>query len=153
MSREPVSLVRFPTGRWASCHLGNQPQPEAPTAPHRPRGRGACPSGDRELGIPSEDQRQELEEPGSAQALRLPPSPGLGRVSPGPPPAPRWGRGMALSSVQGAHVRVCVCSVVSDSVRPRGLYPPGSSVPGALQARTLKRVAVPFSRGSSRPRD
>ena len=31
--------------------------------------------------------------------------------------------------------------------------PPGSSVPGILQARKLERVAIPFSRGSSRPRD
>ena len=41
----------------------------------------------------------------------------------------------------------------------RGLYhdpidgsPPGSPVPGILQARTLEWVAIPFSRGSSRPR-
>ena len=31
--------------------------------------------------------------------------------------------------------------------------PPGSPVPGILQARRLERVAIPFSRGSSRPRD
>ena len=31
--------------------------------------------------------------------------------------------------------------------------PPGSSVPGILQARILEWVAVSFSRGSSRPRD
>ena len=31
--------------------------------------------------------------------------------------------------------------------------PPGSSVHGILQARILEWVAVPFSRGSSRPRD
>ena len=30
---------------------------------------------------------------------------------------------------------------------------PGSSVHGILQARILERVAIPFSRGSSRPRD
>ena len=30
---------------------------------------------------------------------------------------------------------------------------PGSSVHGILQARILERVAVPFSRGSSQPRD
>ena len=30
---------------------------------------------------------------------------------------------------------------------------PGSSVPGIPQARILERVAMPFSRGSSRPRD
>ena len=31
--------------------------------------------------------------------------------------------------------------------------PPGSSVPGILQTRTLERVAISFSRGCSRPRD
>ena len=36
---------------------------------------------------------------------------------------------------------------------PHGLYTqPGSSIHGILQARTLKWVAVPFSRGSSWPR-
>ena len=30
---------------------------------------------------------------------------------------------------------------------------PGSSAHGIFQARTLERVAMPFSRGSSRPRD
>ena len=45
-------------------------------------------------------------------------------------------------------------SVVSDSLRPRGLYSqPGSSVHGILQARILEWVAISFSRGSSRPRD
>ena len=36
---------------------------------------------------------------------------------------------------------------------PVACSPPGSSVPGILQARTLERVAISFSRGSSRPRD
>ena len=31
--------------------------------------------------------------------------------------------------------------------------PPGSSVPGTLQARTLEWVSISFSKGSSRPRD
>ena len=31
--------------------------------------------------------------------------------------------------------------------------PPGSSVHGILQARNLEWVAIPFSRGSSQPRD
>ena len=31
--------------------------------------------------------------------------------------------------------------------------PPGSSVHGILQARILDWVAIPFSRGSSQPRD
>ena len=46
------------------------------------------------------------------------------------------------------------CSVVSDSLRPRGLCsPPGSSVHGILQARRLEWVAISFSRGSSQLRD
>ena len=31
--------------------------------------------------------------------------------------------------------------------------PPGSSVHGILQAKIVEWVAIPFSRGSSRPRD
>ena len=40
-------------------------------------------------------------------------------------------------------------SVVSDSLRPHGLY----TVHGILQATTLEWVAFPFSSGSSPPRD
>ena len=48
---------------------------------------------------------------------------------------------------------VLAITVVSDSWRPYGLYsPPGSSVHGILQARILEWVAIPFSRGCSRPR-
>ena len=36
---------------------------------------------------------------------------------------------------------------------PVDCSPPGSSVHGILQANLLEWVAVPFSRGSSRPRD
>ena len=36
---------------------------------------------------------------------------------------------------------------------PMDCGPPGSSVHGILQARILEWVAIPFSRGSSRPRD
>ena len=36
---------------------------------------------------------------------------------------------------------------------PVDCSPPGSSVHGILQARILECVAIPFSRGSSRPRD
>ena len=36
---------------------------------------------------------------------------------------------------------------------PVDCNPPGSSVLGILQARVLEWVAIPFSRGSSRPRD
>ena len=45
-------------------------------------------------------------------------------------------------------------SVVSDSSQPHGLYSPlGFSLHGILQARTLEWVVIPFSRGSSQPRD
>ena len=44
-------------------------------------------------------------------------------------------------------------SVVSNSLQPCGLQPPGSSVHGILQARILEWVAMPFSRASSRPRN
>ena len=40
------------------------------------------------------------------------------------------------------------CPVVSDSLQPHGLHSPG-----ILQARMLEWVAVPFSTGSSQPRD
>ena len=36
---------------------------------------------------------------------------------------------------------------------PMDCSPPGSSVHGILQARRLEWVAMPFSRGSSQPRD
>ena len=57
---------------------------------------------------------------------------------------------------RGGRTGACLCllcarSVVSDSLRPQGLW--GSSVHGILQARILEWVAISFSRGSSRPRD
>ena len=42
------------------------------------------------------------------------------------------------------------CWILCD---PMDCSPPGSSVHGILQARILEWVAIPFSRGSSRPRD
>ena len=47
----------------------------------------------------------------------------------------------------------CYHSVVSDSCNPMDCSPPGSSVHGISQARILEWVAIPFSRGSSWPRD
>ena len=44
-------------------------------------------------------------------------------------------------------------SVLSDSLWSRGLWSTISSVYGILQAKLLEWTAMPFSRGSSRPRD
>ena len=46
-----------------------------------------------------------------------------------------------------------VAKFASDSCNPTDYSLPGSSVRGILQARILERVAIPFSRGSSPPRD
>ena len=59
-------------------------------------------------------------------------------------------------SSEPAHFPTCKVKmkVVPDSLLSHGLYsPPGSSVHGILQARILEWVAIPFSRGSSQPRD
>ena len=45
-----------------------------------------------------------------------------------------------------------ICSVMSDSLQPHGLYLPGSSVHGILQAEILQWIAILFSRESSWPR-
>ena len=59
--------------------------------------------------------------------------------------------------MEKANCWLCVShSVVSDSSRPHGLgarRPPGSSVHEILQARILEWAVIPFSRGSSWPRD
>ena len=44
-------------------------------------------------------------------------------------------------------------TVASESLRPHGCSPPGSSVHGIFQARVLEWVAMPSSRGSPPPRD
>ena len=51
---------------------------------------------------------------------------------------------------------VCACLVAqscSTLLQPMNGSPPRSFVPGISQARILERVAIPFSRGSSWPRD
>ena len=49
-----------------------------------------------------------------------------------------------------AQIRIVLSrSVVSDSSWPHRLWPASSAVHGILQARKLKWVAIPFSRGSS----
>ena len=44
-------------------------------------------------------------------------------------------------------------SVMFDSWHPKGCSPPGSSVHGLLQAKTMEWVTISFSRGSCWPRD
>ena len=51
------------------------------------------------------------------------------------------------------YIYMLSCSVVSDSLWPHGLQPQASLSMGILQARILELVAMPFSRGSSQPRD
>ena len=48
---------------------------------------------------------------------------------------------------------MCVCSVVSNSLRPHRLSLAGFCVHGIFQAEILEWVAISFSRVSSRPRD
>ena len=48
---------------------------------------------------------------------------------------------------------VCVCSVISNSLRPHGLKPTGFSIHGIFQASIRKQVAISSSRGSSQPRE
>ena len=52
------------------------------------------------------------------------------------------------------YVCECVsCSIMSNSGNPMDCRPSNSPVHVILQARILECVAIPFSRGSSRPRD
>ena len=48
---------------------------------------------------------------------------------------------------------ICFSHVWHSVCDPMGVSPPGSTVHGILQARILEWVAVPYYRGSSRPRD
>ena len=74
---------------------------------------------------------------------------------PAPPPAPQSAAVSASQMREGLLFR-CVCSTCLSCVRlcgPEVCSPPGSSVHGDFQARILEWVAMPSSRGSSRPRD
>ena len=67
-----------------------------------------------------------------------------------------WTNGISDKSeiaVIKIEVKVLVISHVWLFVTPMDGSPPGSSVYGNLQARILECVAIPFSRGSSQPRD
>ena len=52
-----------------------------------------------------------------------------------------------------SQIEACMCSIVSNSLRPHGLQPARSSVPGIFQARILERAAISYSWKSSWPRD
>ena len=67
-----------------------------------------------------------------------------------------WGPLMFYLNKHNMNIFQKLCGIlmrVSDSLRPHGLYLPGSSVHGILQARILEWVAVASSRESSQPRD
>ena len=58
--------------------------------------------------------------------------------------------------MSAALTKFCVCVLVALSrmtLQPMNCSQPGSSVHGILQARILEWIAIPFSRGSSWPRD
>ena len=55
-----------------------------------------------------------------------------------------------ITAAAAAAKSLQACSTLCDPIDGN---PPGSSVPGILQSRTLKCVAISFFRGSSQPRD
>ena len=78
------------------------------------------------------------------------------------PPAPNPSRHQGLFqwviqvSINNYSDCVCVCLVVQSCLTlcdPVNCSPPSSSVHGILQARILEWGAIPFSRGSSQPKD
>ena len=67
------------------------------------------------------------------------------------------GRGLSQEGPRGSFsyktVRVLVAQSCLTLGDPIDCSPPGSSVYGILQARTLEWVTISFSKGSSRPKD
>ena len=64
-----------------------------------------------------------------------------------------WGEGRVTPKgrpLNPTFTHAQLCPTLCD---PMDNTPPGSSVHGTLQARILEWVAMPFSRGSSQPRD
>ena len=63
----------------------------------------------------------------------------------------------ACNGIRPMRIYVCACVLSHFSCvwlcNPMDRSPPGSSVHGISQARILEWVAMPFSRGSSQPRD
>ena len=56
----------------------------------------------------------------------------------------------AAAAAAAAAKSLQLCPTLCDPINGS---PPGSSVPGILQGRILEWVAIPFSKGSSQPRD
>ena len=76
------------------------------------------------------------------------PSSVAGSLGQRPEPIPPWlpfPMGTWKSDFMLGYLYAAVTSVVSDSVWPHRRQPPGSPVPGILQARTLEWVAISFS--------
>ena len=59
----------------------------------------------------------------------------------------------ALSFLHSEKVKVLIAQSCPTLCNPMDCSPSGSSVHGILQARILEWLAIPFSRGSSQPRD
>ena len=67
---------------------------------------------------------------------------------------PGWGSQMSF--IAGSNRDILCAKSLQPCLtlcHPRDRSPPGSSVCGIVQARIVEWVAIPFSRGSSRPRD
>ena len=68
-------------------------------------------------------------------------------------PSPVTGISLSQQLREGVKVKVLVAQSCSTLCNPMDCSPPVSSVPGILQARILEWIAIPFSKGSSRPRN
>ena len=65
-----------------------------------------------------------------------------------------WLKYQRQSWAEEGGVRACLVAQSCPTLRdPRDCSPPGSSVLGIFQARILKWVAIPFSKGFLQPRD
>ena len=65
----------------------------------------------------------------------------------------QWTRHAPCSPLKGKKVKVLVTQLCLTLCNPVDCSLPGSSIHEILQARILEWVAIPFSRGSSQPRD
>ena len=60
---------------------------------------------------------------------------------------------VTVTVITAVKVKVLITQSYPTLYDPMDCSPTGSSVHGILQARILEWVVIPFSRGSSRPRD